>query len=338
MIDSDEFETSIHDLDHAPAPPKERSLGAGTSPPPLARGAGRRRLWSTDSAQSMPPPPSILPDLPPVVRRHSLSVPADTVVPKKHVGFAPEPSRRHSLSENQQGMMKIHESQVWQEPFEKEVTEQEEIDRYGYEDMEGFKPRLRAGSSGSMWSETSGEKLSTQVDQDDEENHDEDMTSLALDDSRQARTCCGYYVPLWFPTAPTSLDTATTIVNYAPCFCCIPIKQRTDRVILKRLNVLMVLFCLVQLGIATFLSVVLYAPHLLDRNVDPNQLPMPTLSGGKQAVLESFMTNLWTSNGSILLLGLLVRSIVLGHEHSTQLTSFFRSGTCLVGCYGSELE
>jgi len=84
-------------------------------------------------------------------------------------------------------------------------------------------------------------------------------------------------------------------------------KQRTDRLVLGRLNVLLALFSLYQVGSAVFLLVVLVAENLVDRTIPP-QIGNPVIipDNNHRLTISSSFWNLNSTMGVTGLIGSLI--------------------------------
>lgn len=95
-----------------------------------------------------------------------------------------------------------------------------------------------------------------------------------------------------------SIGVATCVVEKAPCFLCVRMKQGTYRSVLVRLNIMCTFFAIIQFVSAIWLYIVLENPYIVQRSV-------PTATVGENEVQRNaeFLTIVWNLNGPVLFLG-----------------------------------
>lgn len=89
--------------------------------------------------------------------------------------------------------------------------------------------------------------------------------SSGSDQNRAPLNCLGVLMPCSLPTVN---QIAVCVVKFAPCFCCLGFKQHTDRLVLGRLNVILVFMSAYQLASSIFLLVVLVSERIAARQIE----------------------------------------------------------------------
>jgi len=149
-------------------------------------------------------------------------------------------------------------------------------------------------SSNSVWTDASP----GDGDDDDDDNdpteytdHSEAGGGRDMRESRKWAACLMWLFPCC-PRPPTMNRVALAVALYAPCFCCMGFKQRTDRALLGRLNVLVAFAALVQVALGLFLITVLLVGSEQNTLIEKN------------ALYSFFSPLFWNINGSMFLVGL----------------------------------
>lgn len=143
------------------------------------------------------------------------------------------------------------------------------------------------------------------VDVPSDSSPQDDGTTTHLDESCRppSTQCCGQHVPLWCPKLPPVDRIAVAVAQFAPCFLLCPLKTVTDRAVLGRLNVLLAIFSVFPIVAATFFSMILYNPHIVDRTLPVQWNSPPTHSG-----IDFYVVS-WNLNATEMLAG--VVSVVI---------------------------
>jgi len=150
-------------------------------------------------------------------------------------------------------------------------------------------------SSSSVWTDASPNEDDTDHDATDHTDNSESAAGgnyrHSLHESRwwakllhRVFPCC--------PRPPTMNKVALGVAVWAPCFCCMNFKQKTDRALLGRLNFLVAVFTLYQIGATAFLVGVLL------QGADQGNLSEPDVT------FSFFAPVLWDLNGQMFLAGL----------------------------------
>lgn len=97
-----------------------------------------------------------------------------------------------------------------------------------------------------------------------------------------------------------STGVATFIVEKAPCFLCMRMKQGTYRSVLVRLNILCVCFATAQSICSLWLYIIMQNPSIVDRT-----LPTETIEESEDESGFELLTSFWNLNGPVWCLGVL---------------------------------
>lgn len=114
----------------------------------------------------------------------------------------------------------------------------------------------------------------------------------------EPRLVLGYPIPSWWKDAPSCNQVAGWVVRNAPCFWGCRRRLRpgaTDRSILLRLNILCAFFAAGQLASAVGIATFLYSDQIIDR----------TTAFDSDNETGQVTPNLWNTNVTVLILGLL---------------------------------
>lgn len=151
-----------------------------------------------------------------------------------------------------------------------------------FSDMTGF--RLSSDGEDDVPLQSKGDRIaddgtSHRLD-DAEDFYDDDDNASRASVGGWRHGWCGYWNALrhWYThrcTPPTLQQVAVAVVAYAPCFGCCPFRIRTDRLVLARLNVLLAIFALYQIGAGIFLAIVLLSQTLVPRTLVGQTDPAP---------------------------------------------------------------
>jgi hypothetical protein len=121
----------------------------------------------------------------------------------------------------------------------------------------------------------------------------------------------------------TCVCLAETVARFAPCFVLCGFQERTARVILKRLNILLIMLSLYQVAAGIFLGIVLTSPTLVDRTL-PRQKGAPSIdtrddeASGAGAVLSI----VWDLNGKVFLSSLIGFCLICATVFSWRVVRF----------------
>jgi len=150
-----------------------------------------------------------------------------------------ETSSRNDESTNRSGADVLHKSASWQQKGRAVINSDSCL------------------SEGSLESEEGGDPEIDQTEHTEHTTGADYLTSGSVRDSRKWVAWLLWMFPC-LPAPPTMNTLALGLAQYAPCFFCRGFKQRTDRALLERLNVLIAFFTTYQIGAAVFLlSVIL---------------------------------------------------------------------------------
>jgi hypothetical protein len=135
------------------------------------------------------------------------------------------------------------------------------------------------------------------ADEDDTEGND----STTADTRKMVEVWRGFKLPYWLVSWRPNLHRVSTIVvTWAPCFICWGYRQPTDRLILARLNVMVSLLTLIQIGATIFMASVSWNR--------PDNFAIETLSEQEenaQTDRGAVIFNVWATNVYIYFTGML---------------------------------
>jgi hypothetical protein len=135
------------------------------------------------------------------------------------------------------------------------------------------------------------------ADEDDTEGND----STTADTRKMVEIWCGFQLPYWLVSWRPNLHRVSTIVvTRAPCFICWGFRQPTDRLILARLNVMVSVLTLIQIGATIFMASVSWNR--------PDKFAIDTLTDqeeDKQTDRGAVIFNVWATNVYIYFTGML---------------------------------
>jgi hypothetical protein len=115
---------------------------------------------------------------------------------------------------------------------------------------------------------------------------------------------------------------AESVARFAPCFVLCGFKERTARVILKRLNVLLAMLCLYQVAAGIFLGIVLVSPTIVDRTL-PAEQPVPGASDQDEATgAGAVLSIVWDLNGKVILASLIGFCLLCATACSSKVVRF----------------
>jgi len=271
--DDDELESSIHDLDHAPEIPHQHYEYSTRSSPPDSFPQPRSRRHSLSEVSRRGTSFENGTRAYPQNRRRSLSEQgrfADVVDRPpfvSNVGSGQNVTRKSSpnsiISMRDYGRFSPTISPHLSPDIQstKNQTPNAERDSDKHDGGENLKaPRSSSRSDEYMWNDVSESFSEDQDTQDDAERSCESK-------GRSMGRSRGGWIRSMYDRLPSKNKVALVVTSYAPCFCFIK-PQQHNRAILARLNVLLSIFSLYQVGAAIFLLVVVLGPNIVDRNID----------------------------------------------------------------------
>jgi len=145
--------------------------------------------------------------------------------------------------------------------------------------------------------ESSASGMSVDIPSDSSPQDEGTTTNLDESCRQPSAKCCGQHVIFWCPRLPPVDRIAVAVARFAPCFLLCPLKTVTDRAVLGRLNVLLAIFSVFPIVAATFLAMILYDPHIVDRTLPLQWNSPPTYSGSNFYVVS------WNLNATEMLAG-----------------------------------
>jgi len=161
----------------------------------------------------------------------------------------------------------------------------------------------RMAGTGRQGASTDHGSDSSWIDETDNGGADEetDGGDSATFETRKGIFFCGWELPQWLIAGRPSLHRVSTmVVTRAPCFICWGFRQPTDRSILARLNILVVVFTLFQIASTIFMAAVSWNR--------PDEHAIANLSDEEETAKSTrgpVLFNVWTTNVYIYFTGMI---------------------------------
>ena len=134
---------------------------------------------------------------------------------------------------------------------------------------------------------------------DDEEEYPEHPDDASVS-AKRASTLCDCFTAFIASASRAPTQLAEAVARFAPCFWCWGFQHRTARVVLRRLNVLLVLMALYQVGAGIFLGIVILSETLVDRTL-PYQGPLPEYDDDVASYNDTAPNSDYIPHGNVLL-------------------------------------
>ena len=335
MDSDDEMTWSIHDLDHAPGSFHtfhRRTASANSLSPTSYRGrtlsldlpAGIGSSIQIKNSGANASMGEVIPNRSRVWSASSVPVLPTTTSQSTLVSAFPPVENHHHQQQQQQRIKKHSLRNILAQRSVAHIPETDDDDDGGGDDLRQIRrarsdhevvtgrrqvrSRSKDGES-SHWSDPN-ELKSTEVDEGDVEESfctesahlEEEPVGERQNDDSVPIIIWGFQLPTWCSQGkrPGWDRVAEFVVTKAPCFWCRRFKDRTDRAILQRLNIICAVMALGQVLSALWLVIEFFV-----RGPSIQGTPQDDESEGEGSSRFELVTSLWNINGSVIILGFL---------------------------------